>query len=40
MLGPLLFLLYENDLKNVLSPLELIMFADDASFFYAHYTLD
>ena len=39
MLGPLLFLLYENDLKNVLSPLELIMFADDLSFFYAHYTL-
>ena len=35
-LGPLLFLLYVNDLKNASSLLTPIMFADDASLFYTH----
>ena len=33
-LGPLLFLLYVNDLKNVSSVLDPIMFADDTTLFY------
>ena len=35
-LGPLLFLLYVNDLKNVSQILKPIMFADDTNFFYTH----
>ena len=35
-LGPLLFLLYVNDLKNASSVLDPIMFADDANLFYTH----
>ena len=35
-LGPLLFLLYVNDLKNASSVLDPIMFADDTNLFYAH----
>ena len=35
-LGPLLFLLYVNDLKNVSSVLDPIMFADDTNLFYTH----
>ena len=32
-LGPLLFLIFVNDLKNSAKLLDLIMFADDANFF-------
>ena len=35
-LGPLLFLLYVNDLKNASSVLDPIMFADYTNLFYAH----
>ena len=35
-LGPLLFLLYVDDLKNASSVLDPIMFADDTNFFYTH----
>ena len=35
-LGPLLFLLYANDLKNASSVLNPIMFADDTNLFYTH----
>ena len=34
-LGPLLFLVYINDLCNVSKVLELILFADDANIFYS-----
>src|ERR1700733_7535395 len=35
-LGPLLFLLYINDLANVSSTIFLILFADDTNVFYSH----
>ena len=35
-LGPLLFLIYGNDLNNASSTLDLIMFADDRNLFYSH----
>ena len=35
-LGPLLFLVYINDLCNVSKVLELILFADDTNIFYLH----
>ena len=35
-LGPLLFLVYINDLGNVSKVLELILFADDTNIFYSH----
>ena len=35
-LGPLLFLLYVNDLKNASSILDPVMFADDTNLFYIH----
>ena len=35
-LGPLLFLLYINDLANVSSTLFFILFADDTNIFYSH----
>ena len=35
-LGPLLFLLYVNDLKNASSVIDPIMFADDTNLFYTH----
>ena len=35
-LGPLLFLLYVNDLKNASSVQDPIMFADDTNLFYTH----
>ena len=35
-LGPLLFLLYVNDLKNASFVLDPIMFADDTNLFYTH----
>ena len=35
-LGPLLFLLYVNDLKNASSVLDPIMFADDTNLLYTH----
>ena len=35
-LGPLLFLLYVNNLKNESSVLDPIMFADDTNLFYTH----
>lgn len=35
-LGPLLFLIYVNDLPNINSILNTIMFADDTNFFYSH----
>ena len=38
-LGPLLFLLYINDLPNVSNILDPIMFADDANLFYSHHNI-
>ena len=35
-LGPLLFLLYVNDLKNASNILDPIMFADDTNLFFTH----
>ena len=35
-LGPLLFLVYINDLCNVSKVLELILFADDTNIVYSH----
>ena len=35
-LGPLLFLLYINNLKNTSSLLDPIIFADDTNLFYTH----
>ena len=35
-LGPLLFIIYINDLYDVSSILQLIMFADDTNFFSSH----
>lgn len=35
-LGPLLFLIYVNDLSYISSILNTIMFADDTNFFYSH----
>ena len=39
-LGPLLFLLYINDLPNSSSLLHFILFADDTNVFYSHKSLD
>uniref|UniRef100_A0A3P9JDB1 Reverse transcriptase domain-containing protein n=1 Tax=Oryzias latipes TaxID=8090 RepID=A0A3P9JDB1_ORYLA len=39
-LGPLLFLLYVNDLPNASVKLSKILFADDTSVFYSHKDLD
>ena len=35
-LGPLLFLIYANDLKEASKSLDCIMLADDTNFFYSH----
>ena len=35
-LGPLLFLLYVNDLHQASNAIKPIMFADDTNFFYSH----
>ena len=35
-LGPLLFLLYVNDLKNAINLLDAIMYADDTNLFLTH----
>ena len=35
-LGPLLFLIYSNDLNRASDILDPIMFADDAKLFYSH----
>ena len=39
-LGPLLFLIYINDLANVSNVLEFILFADDSNIFYSHESID
>ena len=39
LLGPLLFLLYINDICNVSQILEVILFADDTNVFYSHQDL-
>ena len=39
-LGPLLFLIYINDLPNVSSTLFFILFADDTNVFHSHKSLD
>ena len=39
-LGPLLFLIYVNDLANVSENLFLILFADDTSAFYSDKSID
>ena len=39
-LGPILFLLYLNDLGNVLNKLKLIIFADDTNAFLSHNSLE
>ena len=38
-LGPLLFFIYVNDLKNALNILVPIMFAEDASLVYSHHNI-
>ena len=38
-LGPLLFLLYINDLPNVSNILDPIIFADDTNLFYSHHNI-
>ena len=37
--GPLLFLLYINDLPNLSNILDPIMFADDTNLFYSHHNI-
>ncbi len=39
-LGPLLFLIYINDLCNVSKILEFILFADDTNIFFSHENID
>ena len=39
-LGPLLFLLYINDLASISSILTFILFADDTNVFFSHTSLD
>lgn len=39
-LGPLLFLIYVNDLSYMSNILSTVMFADDTNFFYSHDNLD
>lgn len=39
-LGPLLFLIYINDLPNASNVLSAILFADDSNFFYSHNCID
>ena len=39
LLGPLLFLLYINDLPNLSNILDPIMFADDTNLFYSHHNI-
>ena len=39
-LGPLLFLIYINDICNVSSALDILLFADDTSIFFSHKVLD
>ena len=38
-LGPLLFLIYVNDLNQELNKLDPIMFADDTNLFYSHHQI-
>ena len=38
-LGPLLFVIYVNDLPNATNILDPIMFADNANLFYSHYDI-
>ena len=38
-LGPLLFLIYINDLNQVSNILDPIMFTDNANFFYSHHQI-
>ena len=38
-LGPMLFLLYINDLANISKKLKFILFADDTNVFYANKNL-
>ena len=38
-LGPLLFLIYVNDLPNATNILDPIMFADDTNIFYSHHDI-
>lgn len=39
-LGPILFLIYINDLPNVSNCLYFVLFADDTNVFYSHKSLD
>ena len=39
-LGPLLFLIYINDISNCSDILSLILFADDTNLFFSHKDLD
>ena len=39
-LGPLLFLIYVNDIANVSKILQFILFADDTNIFFAHHELN
>ena len=38
-LGPLLFILYINDIVNTTSLLELILFADDTTLLFSHHDI-
>ena len=40
MLGPLLFLLYINDLRNISKVLDFYLFADDTNIYYESDNLD
>ena len=39
-LGPLLFLIYINDICNVSTFIDLVLFADDTNMFFSHYDLN
>ena len=39
-LGPLLFLIYKNDLDEVSNILDTIMFADDTNLYYSHQNIN
>ncbi len=40
MLGPLLFLLFVNDLPKVIKHCKIVLYADDMSIMFSHHSID